>query len=85
VVNKHSLARGSSSWVSFKGQLASTIGLRYPSDTRKNRLSAGKIDEPIFEEGLGFGCWIGGCVDFQSKAAQGLIDGHKLSPFSGWF
>jgi hypothetical protein len=44
-------------------------------------LGAGKIDEPIFEERLGFGRGISGCVDFQSEAAHALIDGHKVSLF----
>jgi hypothetical protein len=40
-------------------------------------LGAGKIDEPIFEEGRTSG---DGSVDarFQNKAAHGLIDWHKL-------
>ena len=81
VVDKHPLGGGSGSRVRFKGQLTSTIWLRYSSDTGKYRLGAGKIDEPIFEERLGFGRGIGGCVDFQSEAAHGLIDGHKVSSF----
>ena len=81
LVDEHSLGRGSSSGVSFKGQLASTIRLRYSFDASENRLSAGKIDEPIFEERLRFRCWVGGGIYFQSKAAYGLIDWHKLFSF----
>jgi hypothetical protein len=81
VVDKHSLGGGSGPRVRFEGQLTSTIGLRYPFDAGKNRLGTGKIDEPILEERRRFRCWIRGCVDFQSKAAQGLIDRHEVSLF----